>query len=597
MRGFESVTVWVWIVAAMYGMSLWAAPVDTSWHQAEVYFEAGDYDRARMQLELLEDHLEDWQKMILAYDIGTIGLAQGRWEDAIAEYQKVGSGSQTLPALAQRLTANKALAHLLLAQRKWQALDVNPAGSDEDYQTLILAFRYVLEDIDEAKEAACVLAQVEGAQICKTPYEIEQMYLVTKELLAQVLHSYTDYKISHTSIESGAAMLIAGEGAIIEHLAFLQDAALATALRKQYVGLYLQRAESWLLLWNSLQQLVHKDAKTTASTELEVQYEQAYQFFKEGLALMRQGDFVASTKAFQSSMEALDMFLHLAFQDKPVNEALHRLLVAYGIVLGQDPLQEISLEALEKTQIKVHDLVEKADISNLKEGFQQVDKGLTAGKQALSYGRQYQARIWIESAQNVLKEMVESQDKLSAKMLLQSILNGERFSLRLSHLWQQAKRRENVSPEVIAVVVQQQQATLQKSQRFIPTAMAQQKQEFAADRQHPWDEIISLFLLGERAASMAKEKQEDSSALDDAIVLQEVAVKEWKEALDKLQAEQTKSQQQTPATGGSTAEKSAAAANAPINQVLRLVQEMENEDHSKPGIKTAPSKKGEERPW
>lgn len=599
-----SVMILAWLQG--YNLPLFALPIDVSVRQAEVYFEAGDYQRARMQFELLADHLEDWQKMILTYDIGTVLLAQDKGEEAIAAFQTIGGGSKALPALEQRLTANRALARLLLAQHKLQALGKDAAATDEDYQTLILAFRYVLEDIDTAKRAACDLARAEGASACLPSEEIVQMHLLAKELLATLLQSYTDYKASHISMEEGAAMLLAGEGAIIEHLVFLSDPALETELRNQYEVLYLNQAESWSVLWETVEQRIHKDKKVENYKDRQVQFEQARQFFKQGLAFMRQHEFAASEKAFKSSMETLDKLLNQALKDKPLSAALQRLMVTYGTVLGQDPLQEMSLKALEKTQLRIHDLFGKDEIESLKAPYLEVEQYLTAGRQALSHGRQYQARIWVEAARNslrliiqqVLRQQLDKPLKQTAKMILENTLSEEQFSLRLSRLLQQAMGRETIPPEVENLIKQSQQHALQEAQKFIPAAIAQQKEEYSQEQHHPWEEIIPIFINGQHAAESAKEKLTIDISPEDAVMLQEVAIKDWKEALDKLQSGTTGSPQKTVSSEAAAPSKRTQTDNqSKVNQVLRLVQEMENEDHSKPGFKTAPNGKGEERPW
>jgi len=176
---------------------------------ARAYFEAGDYSQAKREYEwLLDDNMPQWQQEILQYDIGTVLLSQGSWEEAIPHFQLAINTS--LPVLKQRAIANLAAARLMQLQAQLSTL---PKDSPVSIQ-LFLLFRQALFDIERAHTTQCELETFEGAitadaSVCPPFFNAE--YEKAQKYLQSAVHTLTEIRPMKARIQDAIAYLYSGD--------------------------------------------------------------------------------------------------------------------------------------------------------------------------------------------------------------------------------------------------------------------------------------------------------------------------------------------------------------------------------------------------
>jgi hypothetical protein len=591
---------------------------DVDMRQAQVFFEAKEYDQAKaIYQQLLQDNLPPWQVDIVMYDIGTVLLSQGHWDQAIHEFQAIPIEEQTSPLLVQRLTANKALASLLQAISLLHMIEGTPTSTGDDYNKNIFLFRETLNAIEEAEKAACRLAQAKGQESCGSLLDLKEMRLEAKRQFALLLQKYADYHVSHASIEEGIPLLISGVNAALSHLSFLESKDLDEKMKNRYLQLYLKEEKSWFPLWSALKEKLAKETKKDSKEKSEV-FLKAEHHFMGALDSMKGGDFAQSLQQFNQSLASLNALMQQLFGGDLLKAILHKLLSSYQRALAQNPLQESTLFSLQEEQKQIarllktstsHPLVEERDIDK-------TEKTLASGQQALAQSKSLQARFFIEEARHLVRKMVEllnhapSQKNIPENILESALADGEQ-ALLLNRLRQQMEGREQISPEIDTLLLQAQARVLVTADPFLKDAVRQQVQAFTSPlvpqqedfrcQEKPWDDVIPLFNKGYLDAQQAKNLLADARRRS-AAPLQERTLKSWKEALDKLRNFKPFPQNKPQAGGGGAGEqtkeleKQAQPQGTSLNDVLRLLQEMEQDDQSKPKLFEIPVKQ-EERPW
>jgi hypothetical protein len=596
------------IAAAAFENALFSQNFGSDIQQAVVYDEAGDYSAARSQYEnVLDRKLSSWQKAVLEYDIGTVFLNQGKWDEALVHYKNAQNEADIPVVLDYRLKSNRALARLMLANERMQALESNAEASDTEYTATIWLFRQVLDEINAANQAFCNLYRAEGGGgACRSSPEPDEMEIEAKTQIARLLQSYRSYRISHANLLEGIAALLSGAEGLLGSLSFFQEKTLPTDLVKSYLAMYSSAAESWRPLWEALEEKVH----SSKNKEIASLFEGAQKGFFTSLSQMQRKDFSTSQASVEKSIENLNGLLHQILGENPL-EALQRLLVSYGLVLVQDPIQETALLSLIKAQNDISNLAEKKLPQSALNDFTQAKNLLQAAEESLAAFKPIQTRMLVEMSQYYIKHLLQQIGplaKLPDEVLENAIANGE-LALNLNVLREQAQAHEEISELTLTLLPKAQQNTLKAAAPFIASAIAKQRELFsAADgnrlrcQKSPWDEVIPLFVEGRnQAATAAQLLSQETIMPKSAAALQKKSLENWKDALAKLRsAQQQAKEQQAPtakAAEAQQAQKIKPAEAAPQGDVIRLLQEMENDDRSKPEIKEAPANQREDRPW
>ncbi len=150
---------------------------------AAVYVAARQYDRAlEIYHDLPQEQLNEWQRATVLYNIGTILVAQQRWDAAIQTLEQVPMSDDSSPLLRRRGYYNLAVALLGLAKSQMYLYAID----DPSFLDRSRAFGEILQRawsvLDKADKAACELRQIEGGTTCQVPFDIAVARQRTKQL-------------------------------------------------------------------------------------------------------------------------------------------------------------------------------------------------------------------------------------------------------------------------------------------------------------------------------------------------------------------------------------------------------------------------------
>lgn len=461
---------------------------DQTMRQAEVYFEAEEYNTAKNLYEsVLHDAPHPWQRAILLYNIGTVLLKENRDEEALTYLQKAEQLELDFPLLQERLLSNLAIAKLQLAKNKLQ----KPNTKIEEHFAVIALLRESLNDINDAEQAKCLLRKSEGAENCPPSVELKQLQSEAKQLLTDVLK---------------------------------------------------QEAEESSRQWKAL--------------------------------------------------------LNLIAEHRPFEEILHQLLLSYDHLLIQEPIQDGATQRIYEMQ---NNLTEMASEEG-KEFFRLSQQNLKLGMKALKEGKVLQGRIFILAAKENIQTLLDKLEKnnLESKQILKQAIRTETLSATLNRLKRQSIGHEATMSELDLILKNSLQHPLSAAADFLEAAKKEQAKQYQKGTEknvdRGWEQMISTFLSGKQLAQSALESYlQDSSQLQKVISLQQQAIDEWKEALKQLESILSESQEQS--NQQKTEKEKAPLPENSISEVIRTLQDMENDDKSRPRLQNVPTKKEIKKPW
>lgn len=589
--------------------------------QARAYFEAGDYSHAKNTYEdLLDDGMDSWKKEITDYNIATALLAGGSWEEAIPRFDVLSEKDKALPLLAQRLSSNLALAQIMQLRERLKVLKDNANANHDDYNQMYALFRTALQDINQATTDWCELELIEGASECSPSAYLREMDRDVKSHLDVFLNEYLAFRLAHVNIQEGISALVYGENSLLSRLTMMQEHPFSEDIKEKYLIDYLEQAKSWKVLWEKLEGLFKSQSKTESLKKEKGLFDHSRKLFFDSLSQAEQKDFTGSIKQLNMSKASLDELLHQFIKGNSLKEVVHQLLITYGLALIKEPLQEAYLSQIVETQAALEEPIKKSDNPAIEAAYEKAQHYLTLSVQSINEFQAVKARLFAEVARFYLKEISEQLDftpKTQASAVLENAIAKQEFVLLLDTLKRQLPEDEKDLAEADRLMPELQQSTLNAADLFPIVVLEKQKEAFSADSTEknrcqcrPWDEVIPLFSQGYAHAELAYRRLQAGSFNPGSIRRQQKsAVDKWKEALLKMRSSPSAAQQEKQQQQQQQEQKQSAQPemqkdqlqekqqNAKLNGILRLVQDMENDDRSQPQQLKTTGSKVEERPW
>jgi len=284
-------------------------------------------------------------------------------------------------------------------------------------------------------------------------------------------------------------------------------------------------------------------------------------------------------------------------------ESLEQLANDYRLVLIQEPILESGLTLLGQHQDQISEVMKESGSTEVKSRFDLTQERLKNGRNQLSESHLLLARIYVDAAYDSIVLLIQSLSpllKTHAENVLEQTIDQQRLALRMIRMQELIDDDVVLPADLRAFPVRMQIEVIRLADEFLKVAVVEQKSEFKNDQlevKRPWEEVISLFITGREFAMQAqsnlKTPTRDSST---ARTLEERALYYWIEALSKLKT-QSSSATSSQAESSNSTQKQSQQQNAQFNNTARLLQEMENEDKSKPLLKIGPEPRGDERPW
>lgn len=487
----------------LMGSYLVAAIPDADMQDANLYFQAGDYQKAGSLLKSkVDEDLQPWQKEIVTYDYGTTLLGQGRWEDALTTYDTIEVNKDSAPLLAKYLETNRALALLLLANSKNAILKKDVKATVEDYNAAIFLYREAIRGIEKAHEEACRLSLAEGASSCEQYLDLEEMQIEAKQQYDDLVEHYTNF----------------------------------------------------------LQKKISEGGKTW-------------------------------------------------------NDEVQRILYHYSLLLLSENIQERQLQSLLEQLSLLDPFLDKEGNGGRKQLYAEAKHNLELAQKAIKNDKLLQGRLYVEESSYFMKKLAQSFDRLGKNdpvHILKDLIDGQELALRMNRIRLTFTLDDKEADKLLR---SSQSRLLHQAETFFPAVIAKQKQLFQQEKlcqKSPWEDAVPLFNRGFDDANRANQRlTSEPSLLHAAAKEQANALKAWKEVLNMLQINKRSEKKESPqqaeemkpqGTGQGPTEKQrrlkpAQPGGSDLNDVLRLLQEMENDDRSKPQMIESSSKKEVEHPW
>lgn len=276
------------------------SPYQLKMRQASGFYDISAYPQANiLYQELLAEPLTSWQKAVLIYNMGTVHIAEGKWDQAITDFKGVPFEEVPSPLLLFRTKTNLALAY-------WQkAHALLPDAQTETYDQIIELLKASLKEIEGAKEAHCSLEKIEGSPNCIPVHDLQKMHRAILGQMALTLLQKKEENFSHPSLEKGLPFLLEGINDVRSHLDFMQKHSLQGNLKQHYVDLFVQSAQSWLPLWSAMIPKIQESKQQNLMT-LYLKGEKRY---KEGIHRLEQQEWEASSAAFDTAAAAIQTLI------------------------------------------------------------------------------------------------------------------------------------------------------------------------------------------------------------------------------------------------------------------------------------------------
>lgn len=545
--------------------------------QAEAYYQAKEYTNAIDLLnKIVDETMQPWQKERLLYNIGTIYLEQEEWQKAAEQYAEITRLSEQSYLLARALKTNQAILYFR------QGINLLNQGSHltlDDYSKTIYLFIDSLTNIKEAQKAQCHLEIFLGGTDCENSVDLVDLHSAVKRAMAITLDKYGEAKIESSPVKEGVPFLLSGVNLALSDINFLESKELDDSLRGSYLTLFSRDMDSWLSLW---------DAQLAQLDSLDV----AYHDFKEGVLQMNNQKLEESRIAFLSCEASLSDLIHSLWGMDPWVKLIQNLLTDYQRTLVQVPIQVSTLYQLQTEQNQVEESAKKSDMSleELTHAAQALGKSLDFAKQ----GKTTESSFFLNQAKQSILILLrkKTEIKKEPKQILVDAIEDQTYAITLFRLSQNINKQS----ELIDLILRDsQQSTMKTVEPFLSSVLAKETLDFPKSCQcKPWDQVIPLFEKGRVAAKEAMQRVHLRQKVLPTMILQENALKFWREALEKLKHPEqgsTESPQQNQPPPPSNPNQQPQS----TDQVLKLIQQMDQEDQL-PNSTEQYIQQGE-RPW
>jgi tetratricopeptide (TPR) repeat protein len=150
MRKIKFLIFWIYFVLILDRLGTEEIPLT---RLIEAYHEAGDYEKAIELLKKLNSEpLAGWQKARIMYNIGTILMYQGLWDEASSAFSSIPLSLHSLPILRPAIKNNLAILNYMKALQLISKEEITVT----EYNQALYLLKNALRDAKEALQANCM---------------------------------------------------------------------------------------------------------------------------------------------------------------------------------------------------------------------------------------------------------------------------------------------------------------------------------------------------------------------------------------------------------------------------------------------------------
>lgn len=588
----------IFLLILIFTTPLMSANHDADEFLANALYETEDYRQSRQIYEnLLKGNPPHWEKDALIYNIGSLLIHEKKLEEALVKLKEISHSPN--PLVRKRALANIAIIQFFEARNLAEFIGKKDLALSEEYHKGIFLFRESLKTVKEAQKASCDLEIIKGKKTCEANFELVELKKMIKEQYALFLEKFVQNQMAHLNLNDGIPLLLRSINEAQMDLNFLQNKTLTEKIKKDYQAYYLQREKKRLFYWEILKGRIKE-----SSDEEQKLFSESENTFKHFIQMMEKENYSEAETSLNQTKKTLNTLMREIFGKEPLAVNLQKLLASYKLAMLQDPLQETTLLGLQNEQKEMKETLtaEKGEVfSELKEIFNSAEKNLSIALESLRNSKAIEARMFTEEAQHLIKIMTRQFEPLTrhaAKQILEWGIEDQEWALRLNRLNQQLDN-PNATGDTHALLVESQSFVLKTVHNFAEELIKQQQHDFENSQcqDRPWDEVVPLFDHGVQDAKQVQELLNQTPPTSrTAIPLQERVIKSWREALQlMIKPKKSKKEEEKPQEQPQAPEPESLSDDK-LNQTLHQLQEMEQDDRSKPNFNTGTHKQ-DLKPW
>lgn len=507
--------------------------------EARRWWEAGAYGRSiEIYEEMLQQQLSPYDESVVRYNLGTALLEDGQMERAVQMFRSIPLDSAS-PLVKRRLNTNTVVARL------------REETKTEDLPKKVFLLREAMRAIFEGEAYHCELAEIIQAPECAPAPNLKEMRAFIENDLSTALTDVQKFQIANANYIEGIPLLLSYVQSMLNDLRFLKIKAATPELEESYKKLFIIVADSWLPLWNRL-----KDRPNPPTL-----FTNAYQYNRYALILLRNEDYEASSDHFKEAERLLVELMRSGGIDTPEQEALVQLSRSYQLTLLQEPIQEVTLRALQREQEQIQGVA-----------LDTAERALKLAVALIKEGKPEEARIQVEVGQQEVRQILRRRlGELNPVTVLETSIELQEHALSLARLIEQTQGESGVESLQPA-----QKEVVATAATFFNEVILQQRKDFEESgrcQRFPWEMAVPEFYHGLQAARAALGEER-------MIPWQELALASWKKVLEMLKEEEKSEPEQE---------------EEPADEAVRDLRKMQLND-SEPKSDIIPVS-GEERPW
>jgi outer membrane protein assembly factor BamD (BamD/ComL family) len=550
--------------------------------KAQALFAAHDKDQATsIYQRILKHPLPDWQKVIVLYNLGTILIAQEKWEEALDEFSKIPPNQISSPLLFRYLRMNEGFAYLKLSQ----AVSKHPT-QESDLNQAIYLLDQSMANLALAAEVDCEIQKLEeGFFDCQSRQDIQELSDTATLELERLHQLQRDHLMNKGGLEAVLALLHEGNQKWINAFNTLKNVTLEDSIKKSYHDYFFYEGETLAPLWGKLRALTETENEKYLGKEGETYYKNALKAFKKG-----QWD--SAEVSLKQLTDILNQF-NLELYSSSSEGRLNLLLLHYQILFTEDPLSQLSLSTLVQEQ---QDLSTKFQREPL---YQQANDYLHLAHTQLSLENESIAHFFFYQSFFLLQDLKTKQNSkpTTSKEILTQAIRQAAHALQLNRLASIQKPDQHLIESMQQILKKSQQQVIDWALPFIKAVIDEETIQYrqvgkeiqrSRCQKNPWKQVIPLFEEGYQAALRAQPGLDKSlPASPTTLQNQGETLSNWQKALNLLNdsknsSDEQEQQQQQPESQQKDQDSGPNSAPKKMDEIFRLLQEMQSQDSPQP---------------
>jgi len=559
--------------------SAFASVPNAEFEEGKVFYEIKQYKNAEEHFkEALSESKSSWQTAVILYNLGTVTLRQGRWDEALDLFQKAKNIENLPPYLIAPLEINFSIA---LMQQLQSILDSNSAEtallSSSPLTNPISLLEITQKALQKAQTQFCVEKPELGIPSqCPSNPIIAQLEGILKNLKIQFLEKEKELNFQKVPYKEAIQQL----SILIKNWIQQLSKAKKTAVNPDY---YQQIYPFIKVLKNRVDELPSEGAK---------QFLEARKELREGVTSLQNQNTQEGIQHFEKANQTLEQLLTVLPTPSLVLVEIQKITDLLSSLLIHDQVTTSSISSLQQDFDSLLNLAKEN--SYPLEGIESAKRMYSKALEDLKSGRPGNGKILLLRCVQILQKIIHEPSSAPIPLLKYAI---ELQQSTLDITSETEKMPEEILP-LIPILEASQKDPFDAGAAFAKSAFEWQKEQYQEKRdcqKKPWNTLMPFFHQGfQKAYESLKILSPESKGpvpLEYVVELQKKTIIYWKQALHSLEHDLTT--EKTPMTQPEEPEFERLPTN--MEQLIQTIIEQEQQDMSKSPPKKL--KEQVEKPW